>query len=317
MDYESASSELLRALRGPRSQVALARRLGYRGNPITDWENGRRYPNAIEALRVAERCGVDVEEAFLRFHETLPLHLGELPKWLNGIRATRSVSALARAMGCSRYSVARWLKGASTPRLPDFLRLVDAITGRVTELVAELVLIEEVPAFQARHRAVVAARTVAVDEPWSEAILRVIETSSSEASDIAAQLKLEPEIVRRVLARLAEANIVERRPHGYHVVGDLNVDTFQRPGARDRLREHWSGVLAQRAGSLREHETFGYNLMSLSEEDFHEAREVLRRAYREIRSLAATSTGQERVAFVGMGLLELGGDPDSKTEEGS
>ncbi len=45
-----AASQFLRAVRGKRSQVAFARRLGYRANPITDWENGRRYPTAAEAM---------------------------------------------------------------------------------------------------------------------------------------------------------------------------------------------------------------------------------------------------------------------------
>jgi hypothetical protein len=36
--YRLAARQLLRAMRGRRSQVAFARRLGYRSNPITDWE---------------------------------------------------------------------------------------------------------------------------------------------------------------------------------------------------------------------------------------------------------------------------------------
>ena len=48
---ELAARQLLRALRGKRSQVAFSRRLGYRGNPIADWEAGRRTPTAQEMLR--------------------------------------------------------------------------------------------------------------------------------------------------------------------------------------------------------------------------------------------------------------------------
>src|SRR5690606_34758598 len=62
--HQALSREVLRAIRGKRSQVALARRLGYRGNPITDWERGERWPTAVEVLRVAAVCRLPVREAF-------------------------------------------------------------------------------------------------------------------------------------------------------------------------------------------------------------------------------------------------------------
>jgi transcriptional regulator with XRE-family HTH domain len=41
------------------------------------------------------------------------------------------VQDLAARTGLSRYSISRWLRGLAKPRLPDFLRLVDAISGRL------------------------------------------------------------------------------------------------------------------------------------------------------------------------------------------
>src|SRR5688572_32772090 len=38
-NIELATRQFLRALRGRRSQRAFAKRLGYRANPITDWEH--------------------------------------------------------------------------------------------------------------------------------------------------------------------------------------------------------------------------------------------------------------------------------------
>ena len=45
---EQAAQQLLRAVRGRRSQQALSRHLGYRSNPVANWETGRRYPTARE-----------------------------------------------------------------------------------------------------------------------------------------------------------------------------------------------------------------------------------------------------------------------------
>ena len=75
---ERVASEFLRALRGKRSQLAFARRLGYRGNPITDWERGARFPTAVEALRAAARANIDVAAAFRRFAPDVPALLEAL-----------------------------------------------------------------------------------------------------------------------------------------------------------------------------------------------------------------------------------------------
>lgn len=312
LDYELAACQLLRAIRGHRSQVAFARRLGYRGNPITDWEHGRRFPTAVEALRAAARVGLDIATAFARFEPSVSFRPDRLPEWLDTIRGTRRASALAGSMNRSRFAVGRWLKGEAMPRLPDFLRLVEATTGRVAELVAELGLIDQVPALLDRYRTALAARDVAVEEPWSEAILRVIEVRAKDrisAVQIALELGIETAVVRRALERLVLAGIVVKG-RGYRVVGDLNVDTRSRPDAEQRLRAHWSRTFAERVDALRPGETFGYNVMSLSAHDLGEVREVLRRAYREIRSLVAASEPRDTVALVGLGLLELTASKD-------
>ena len=183
-----AASQLLRALRGNRSQQAFARRLGYRANPITDWEHGRRYPTAPETLRAAARTGKNVVAAFARFTPRVPLQPSaagfDLANWLTRLVGQTPISAIARSTGHSRSSLTRWLAGTSHPRLPDFLGLVDAITGRVPELVAELVPIGEVPALAARYESVRAAKRLALDEPWTEALLRLLEIDEHVASRV-------------------------------------------------------------------------------------------------------------------------------------
>jgi transcriptional regulator with XRE-family HTH domain len=72
LDYQQAARDLVRALRGRRSQRALSRRLGYTTNVIYTWEAGRRWPTAAEALRLAERTGVELRAALTRFFPNPP-----------------------------------------------------------------------------------------------------------------------------------------------------------------------------------------------------------------------------------------------------
>src|SRR5436190_24053363 len=59
--------QLVRALRGARSQTALSRRLGYRSNVLYAWESGRREPSASELFRVVARTGGTPAAAFASF----------------------------------------------------------------------------------------------------------------------------------------------------------------------------------------------------------------------------------------------------------
>ena len=185
-DPETCASQFLRAIRGSRSQVAFARRLGYRGNPIADWENGRRYPTAAEAMRACGRVGRDVLTAFEAFHPEAARDLGDveppqLAIWLTRLKGATSIAELAERTGRTRHQVGRWLAGTSNPRLPDWLRLVEAMTGRVSDLLAELCDIGAIPAIAPLHHARVRARRLAFDHPGTAALLRVVECVDDRA----------------------------------------------------------------------------------------------------------------------------------------
>ncbi len=323
----TAASELLRAVRGKRSQVAFARRLGYRANPITDWENGRRFPTAAEALRAACRAGIDASAALGRFHAATPPGLAELTAgapaevavWLSELRGSTPLGEIAERAGRSRFAVARWLRGEAEPRLPDFLRLIDAITGRLPDLVAELVPIDQVPSLFVRHRTAAAAKRLAFEEPWTEAVLRLLETSAYRALPqhdetwIARQLAIEPEAVARCVQRLLAAGIVEKDGQHYGVAGALTVDTRSDPEALRALLAHWCDVALARHPRARSSDLFAYNVFSVTHADLARVRELLRSTYRELRAIVAASEPSETAAIVNLQLVELTGEPPADT----
>src|SRR5262245_17665765 len=141
------AAELLRALRGKRSQEAFARRVGVRSHAIYTWESARNFPTAARALQAARRSGIDVGAALERFYRRAPGWLAEtdpctpagVARLLDDLRGASSIVAVARATDSSRFAVARWLKGTAQPRLPEFLRLVEGTSLRVLDFVACLV----------------------------------------------------------------------------------------------------------------------------------------------------------------------------------
>jgi transcriptional regulator with XRE-family HTH domain len=309
-----AAAQFLRAVRGKRSQVAFARRLGYRANPITDWEHGRRFPTAAEALRAAHRSGIDIAAAFRRFHPAEPPtpEPAALAAWLSALRGSTALSELSRRCGVSRFALGRWLSGQAQPRLPDLFLLVDAITGRLPDLVAELVPIDQVPALVERHRAAAAARHLAFEEPWTEAVLRLLETASYLALPehqpglIASRLGISLEREERCLQRLEHAGIIRLRSGRYEVQGALSVDTRAAPEAVQRLMSHWADVALQRFPYGHEADLFAYNVFSISRSDLMRVHELLRGTYRELRSIVASSEPSETAALLNLQLVEWG-----------
>lgn len=310
---ERAASQFLRAVRGRRSQVAFARRLGYRANPITDWENGRRYPTAAETMRACERAGIELDQAFRRFHPAPPPAPASDPEalaaWLSQLRGSTSVAHLAHRVGRSRFSVSRWLSAQAQPRLPDFMRLVDALTGRMPDLAAELVPIEAIPELVGRHRTAAAARRLAFEAPWTEAVLRLLETDGyrrTPHSDawLAVRLSIPEALVAQTIGRLEAANIVVRDGDSYRVAGALTVDTRTDPQAMRRLMAHWSQVALARYGNHPDEDLFAYNVMSVSHADLARIRELLRTTFREVRTIVANSEPAETAALLNLQLID-------------
>lgn len=310
---ETTASEFLRALRGPRSQLQLARRLRYIGNPITEWERGRRFPTVHEALEVARVSGVDVAAAFVRFAPSMPLRRqGDgfaIADWLAAARGGTSIHDVAQRAQRSRYSVSRWLRGKATPRLPDFLRLIDAVTGRAPEWVAEFVPIERVPSMLERHSKTQAARSLAFDAPWTEALQRLLETTEYRALPrhddvwLAERLDLVTENVRAGIAHLTAAGLVRRRGRRYIAESPATVDTQAPRAALASLKQHWSRVAAERVPTARNEDLFAYNVVSVSRADLQRIKQLLRASFREIRTIVASSAPEEVAALVNLQLV--------------
>jgi transcriptional regulator with XRE-family HTH domain len=310
---ELVAQQFVRAVRGPRSQQAFARRLGYRANPLTDWEHGRRYPTAHEALRAAALANIDVQRAFARFTPQIPLLKDrqgfQLASWLSALCHASSIRELSERSGLSRHALGRWLSGARKPRLPEFFQLVDAATARLTDLIAALVPIANLPALAQRYASEQAARTVAFEEPWSEAVLRVLETEAYRAQAshrdgyIAARLGLTPEEERRILQRLEAAQVISRVDRRYAERQPLNVDTRGGKRALYAVKVHWAEVAARRASEPRVGDLFAYSMLSVSGADYERIHELLRNAYREVRSIVAASQPAERVALINVQLV--------------
>lgn len=312
---DAAARQLLRALRGTRSQRAFSRRLGYRSNPAAEWEAGRRFPTAAEVLRICRVVDPAVDAALRRFHpDAAPLLAPGGPAavaaWLDALRGREPLVAVAARVDRSRFAVARWLSGAAEPRLPDFLALVEAITGRVADLVASLAPIAAVPALADRHAALEAGRRLSREQPWTGAVIAALDTAPYRAlpahrdGAIAEVLGLSVEAERACLADLLARGVIERDGPRWVLRRALVVDTGGEPEVLQRIRAHWLDVARARTAAPRPDDAFAYNVFSVSAADLERIRELHRAFFREVRQIVAASEPTDRVALLATQLLD-------------
>jgi hypothetical protein len=317
-DHAQLGAELIRALRGKRSQTALSRRLGYKTNVLYLWEAQRGAPTGAGFLRLAARTGIDVRQALEQFYRKSPPWLAEhdaasvsgVAALLEDLQGQSTLVQTAAQLRVSRFALARWLRGEAEPRLPDFLELIEVTSLRLLDFVASFVDPLSVPSVAARWQELQAARRAAYQRPWSHAVLRALELRQYQELPahppgwIGRLLGLDAAEEEACLQLLAQTGQIELRQKKWRVRQVLTVDTRKDSEAARQLKSWWSRVGNERflAGADG---VFSYNLFGVSNADWQRI-EALQRAYfRELRSIVAQSQPVENVAVVNLQLFSL------------
>jgi transcriptional regulator with XRE-family HTH domain len=314
MDYELASRELVRGLRGGRSQAAAQRRLKRSSNVLHAWETGARYPRATDLLQLLQLAGRSPQAALSR----LAACRGATPRalvtsWLNALVRDRSQAELARQLGVNRNTVARWLAGETEPRLPQLLALVEVTTQRALDFLAALVEPARLPSVAAAQADLQQQRRLAYSQPWAHAVLRAL-----ELDDYRALAEHDPAVVARsvgisvaeseaCLAALLRAKQIRLRGGRYRVVRVLAVDTREDPDGNLALKRHWFAVASERLerAGIPADGLASYNLFAIAEADLERVRQAHLDYYERVRAIVAESREPTRVVLTTIGLLPL------------
>ena len=250
MDFDRIARELIRALRGKRSQTAFSRRLGYKSNVAYAWESGKRSPTASEALRAAAKSGVDVRLALRSFYRQEPAWLTAVAPatpqgvaaFLRDLRGDTPLQRVAHGSGLSRFAVGRALSGASEPKFGDFLRLVDATVLRALDLCACFVDPSQLPSARTAWARLEAQRRLADAQPYTQAVSRALEIAAYQALPahvdgwVAERLSIPLAAERASLEALAAAGQIAWDGVRWHPRDVGAVDTRRDPEVGKRLK---------------------------------------------------------------------------------
>jgi transcriptional regulator with XRE-family HTH domain len=284
------------------------------------WESGRRFPFANVVFRGAALNKRSLE-GVVDFAHIPRLSVGK--PWaasnsaalLKGVCGDAGVGEVARAVRADRTTVARWLRGDSEPRVPQLLKLIDALTHRLVEFVALFVQPESVPMLGELARELAAQRRVAYDLPWSHAVLRALELAEYRASPrhvpglIARAIGIEVGEEAELLRALSESGLIRRKGGKWSPSRVLTVDTRANPDGDRRLKEHWAevGLDRLRRGAQPSDAFHSFNLFAVSHADFERLRELHLEYYERVRRIIAESKLAERVVLLNQQLVPLKG----------
>ncbi len=318
MNHEALASELIRALRGTRSQGVVNRRLGRSSNVAHAWERGTRSPSATDFFKLARASKVDVPRVLSEFAGA-PVFVRSsfdaraTAAWLDALAHGRSHAELARCVKRDRNTVARWLRGASEPKLPDLLRFVDATTQRMLDFVAAFVDPSALPSLGPTWQDFERQRRIAYDLPWAHAVLRALELDAyrrlpaHQPGFIAERIGISPELEADCLKALSDAGQIRRRAGKWALTRVMAVDTRDDPEGNLRLKRHWARVGAERLerAALPPSSQYSYNLFAISDEGLEQIRQAHLQYYERLRAIVSECERPTRLALVNVQLLPL------------
>jgi len=325
MDYEQIAAEVIRSLRGKRSQAAFSRRLGFKSNIVNRWEARKAFPSASTFLRIVARARPQPASVLLRFFPRPPAALlgvdlgspAAVSAFLRELRGKVPILALAREAGCNRYSVSRWLGGSVEPRLPQFLQLIEVLSRRLLDFLARCTDPATLPSLAGAWKRLELARQAAYEQPWSHAVLRALELPAEKSRDqqgwLLERLGASERELQPALELLAATGQVERRRGSWKLRQVISVNTSQDPERALALKVSWTetALARMRQGAPG---NYGYSLFAISKPDLRRLRDIHLEYVRAMQGVIAASRPGECVGLYCAQLLDLAAGDNALAE---
>jgi hypothetical protein len=311
------AADLVRTLRGRRSQTEFSRRLGYRSNIVHRWESGKCWPSTASFLQACWRSKRSLEQCFAQFFKRTPEWFDSsdpfssvsIAAFLRELSGKTPIATLAQRTGHNRYSVGRWLRGAGEPKLPEFLCMIEASSRRLLDFIATLVDPTTMVTIASEWTQLQRARGAAYELPWSHAVLRAFELDGYRRAAhgerwIAARLGIDLAEVEKSIELLVTTGQIKRVRGKWRLGSVISVATGQDATRARQLKAVWTEVALARLRSGAPG-NYGYSLFAVSQKQMKQLRQLHLEYVRGMQALIATPTRAECVGLYCAQLMDL------------
>jgi hypothetical protein len=317
--WETLAAELVRALRGRRSCAEFSRRIGYRSNIVHRWEREECWPTTARFIAIQQRVRPAKRTWLQAFfgdsalpdwaRDCDPASPATVAAFLRHLKGKTTVVRIAELANVSRFSVARWLDGRAQPKLPEFLRMVEACSRRLLDLIAAFADPAQLRSVSEHWSQLQTAREAAYAHPWSHAVLRALELTSSPSRKshqipwLAGRLGISTKEVVTALEVLQKTGQIDAR-RSYRPRRVMTVDTSRDPVRARKLKELWITTALDRLRTGAPG-TYGYSLFAVSRADLTRLQTLHSQYVRAMQDVIASSAPSECVGLYCAQLLNL------------
>ncbi len=254
------NNELLKALRGRRSQNQINRKLGFTYNQVSRWETGQKRILWQDFIKLAKSCGCNLQKVF---YSTF-LYLGDVKDPLAIIKhltGSAKVAHIAGLAGVSRFKAARWLKKKTEPTLDEILSLMTE-TKRVI-FISNMVDMKMMPSLSKAYNKYLAMKELLLRFPVASGVYCCFELGQYRNQEkhvhglVARMTGITKSEEKEIIELLVKAGKIIRRNGKY-----FHLEPFL---TRDAGGDFLSGLVSKLYWSKRAIEY----MEKLSEPDFH------------------------------------------------
>jgi hypothetical protein len=272
MNYEIIKNELLKAVRGKKTQGFINQKLKRGFNQAYRWEAGYSEISWLQFVELCQICRVDLDRA-IRSTFAFPHSCRRFDLLIQFLIGKTDSVSLAKTLSVSSFRVRRWLGGKVAPDLRDMLILFDRVARQLPEFVGSLVPIELVPSLKLPHLQKSLQKKLHTEIPFAGALLHLLELESYKALKkypegwIASKLGITVTQERSAIKLLKQAGVLAFKNGKYHC-RPLMVDLRGDLELLKATRSYWIGRSLERVKALTQlpkDELYGYLVFSLSE----------------------------------------------------
>ncbi len=313
---KSVAQDLLRGLRGRRSQQFLNRRLNFRSNQVHKWETGQNQISWEMFIHVCTVRSVAIDRLLLNaflFHsppERIDLLLQHLlPK--------AELKTHASSLGVSPQTLRRWYKGESDLGLATILQIFSLLPGQAENFVIRLCEAatclppEQLQSWPGSPLEILFRHPIAGALTAALELDEYISQTSHPTGWLAQKLGSTEDEIESALHALQEVGAI--RQAGIHYASEnLTIDTSgANPSSRLRLRGYWFDRFVRAIGlrklSLAGRSQLTYFVHALSEDGRHEIKGLLQAFYRDVDRVIRKDRVKKKssVCYVGIDLIDL------------
>ncbi len=151
MDYSELKLEVLRALRGPLTQMELSRRLGYNYNQVNKWETHRKQIKWTDFYDLCVELNIPLEDSLRSVFLLTEGNGREISTLLESLRRLDSLSSienLASQLNCHESVVRRWFSGIVCADLESVFAIMDLRSNFLCAFIAKIVDVSKIPCLE-------------------------------------------------------------------------------------------------------------------------------------------------------------------------